>query len=470
MNHPRLIVSFTSYPARISAVPHVLESLYAQTMHPDRILLWLASEQFPRGMAELPKNLVDDAAAGKFELRWCEDLGSHKKYFFAMQEFPDDIIVTVDDDGYYGPDMLRGLYESYLRFPHAISANCVSLLLFEKDGTLKPCSRWIFSFQMLTNTPSLQLMPIGDSGILYPPHAVDKRAFDAVNVRKYCRVGEAMFNDDAWLKIHSVLADVPVVCVDGGFLQRTTLPGSQTASLRKLLKGKVDLVERETEMWQSLCQRYKGELPQRLLEIYESPTCLRDEGETVLCNAVARMERLAAQPIRIQQSRAWEDGVFSAVQLSAMEINCQLSMGLPRSQVDSCVGKMQTVLRGIQGVERLVNRSLVVGAIVEHKAVLCSKLYEEKFRNPWEYRQMLSNWQEFFCTHPDCPEKYLDGFEKFAEYFRLFVDEMRERNCTPNEITVCDEILKKRRRKLPLNIRVRQWRRDLKARIKHIMN
>ena len=97
-NRPLLIVSFTSYPARIHAVPQVLESLYAQSMKPDRILLWLAEEQFPKREADLPPRLIDDIAAGKFELRWCDDIGSHKKYFYAMLEFPDDIVVIVDDD------------------------------------------------------------------------------------------------------------------------------------------------------------------------------------------------------------------------------------------------------------------------------------------------------------------------------------------------------------------------------------
>ena len=79
-------------------------------MKPDKILLWLAEEQFPGREADLPNNLVKDAVEDKFELRWCDDIGSHKKYFYAMQEFPDDIIVTVDDDMYYDTDMIRRLY------------------------------------------------------------------------------------------------------------------------------------------------------------------------------------------------------------------------------------------------------------------------------------------------------------------------------------------------------------------------
>ena len=59
----RLIVSFTSYPERISTVNCVLNSLYAQTRKADEIILWLAKEQFPNREADLPISLQDDLDA-----------------------------------------------------------------------------------------------------------------------------------------------------------------------------------------------------------------------------------------------------------------------------------------------------------------------------------------------------------------------------------------------------------------------
>ncbi len=82
----KVIVSLMSYPARIDLVASVLETLYAQTQKPDRIILWLAEEQFPKREEDLPGELVEDVISGKLDLRWCDDLGSHKKYYYAMQE------------------------------------------------------------------------------------------------------------------------------------------------------------------------------------------------------------------------------------------------------------------------------------------------------------------------------------------------------------------------------------------------
>lgn len=60
-------------------------------MSPDKIVLCLAYDQFPGKEADLPQELVRDVHEGRVELLWGENLGSHKKYFYTMQEFPDDI-------------------------------------------------------------------------------------------------------------------------------------------------------------------------------------------------------------------------------------------------------------------------------------------------------------------------------------------------------------------------------------------
>lgn len=51
----KLLISFTSYPARIKTVYKVVESLWKQRQRADEIVLWLSTEDFPKQWDDLPK-------------------------------------------------------------------------------------------------------------------------------------------------------------------------------------------------------------------------------------------------------------------------------------------------------------------------------------------------------------------------------------------------------------------------------
>ena len=91
----RIIVSFTSYPARITFVPRVLESLYAQSKKPDMILLWLAEEQFPNREEDLPDELIDAIcrAAKKFCVEFMDEISDEWR-----EEIEQKMTVKVNED------------------------------------------------------------------------------------------------------------------------------------------------------------------------------------------------------------------------------------------------------------------------------------------------------------------------------------------------------------------------------------
>ena len=76
-----VIVSLTTYPGRIDQAWKTISSLLNQTLKPKRVILWLAKEQFPD--QQLPESVQRLTGRG-LEIRYCEDLKSHKKYFEAM--------------------------------------------------------------------------------------------------------------------------------------------------------------------------------------------------------------------------------------------------------------------------------------------------------------------------------------------------------------------------------------------------
>lgn len=204
----RLIVSLTSYPKRIGVVAQVLNTIYAQTRKADEIILWLAEEQFPGKEADLPDNLRQLISDKRLTVRWCDDLKGHKKYFYALQEYQDDIVVTIDDDLLYPQDMLASLYKSYLLYPDAVSTLRAHLILVSEQNQILPYREWIHETDACIHKPCMQLMASGGAGDLYPPGLYRKDFFDREAVLEYC-----LWADNLWVKAMQLVSDVPVVLV-----------------------------------------------------------------------------------------------------------------------------------------------------------------------------------------------------------------------------------------------------------------
>lgn len=221
----RLIVSLTSYPKRIGTLGPVLDTIYAQTRQPDEVVLWLAEEQFPGREADLPEDLRQLMAENRLTVRWCEDLKPHKKYFYTLQAYPDDLVVTFDDDLLYSKYILSSLYASYLQYPKAVSTVRAHLIMVSEDQKIMPYGSWIQETDACIYQPSMQLMATGGAGVLYPPHLLKKELFDAEAIQENC-----LWADDLWLKMMQLMSDVPVVLARQFELLRY-LPDSQDEAL-----------------------------------------------------------------------------------------------------------------------------------------------------------------------------------------------------------------------------------------------
>jgi len=205
----KLIVSITSYPARIHYVHKVLSTIFAQTMKPDEIVLYLAQEQFPGKESDLPEVLSEMIRSGKVKLRWVDDLKPHKKYFYAFQEYPDDLVITIDDDVLYAPDMIETLYHSYLRHPNAVSAFRTHLMMFSERYGIFPYEKWILKYNRIVDCPSQQLFCTGNAGVLYPVQLFNQALLNKEAILDHC-----IYADDIWLKLMEIVCDIPVVLAD----------------------------------------------------------------------------------------------------------------------------------------------------------------------------------------------------------------------------------------------------------------
>ena len=459
---PSLIVSFTSYPACIHAMPQGLESLYAQSMKPDRILLWLAEEQFPDHEADLPKALIDDAAAGKFELRWCDDLGSHKKYFYAMQEFPDDIVVIVDDDQYYHSDTIKTLYESYLRHPIAVSALKTTLMLFDDEGEPLPYYLWLTGFIGIVDNPSIQLVAVGLSGVLYPPHRLDVRVFDKEAIRNLCTRNDGIVaRDDIWLKVHAALFGTPVVLASKE-MEHKTIPNTQMTALWATTpisfdNGIVNAIRKhyEKDGDDILLRCLQLSMKEPTYQVTEMAIMDLPLGKRLWFYATGDLKKDTLSQTQYDFNELWQ---YIKYRLAF----CNQRMAYRyMDDVHDDIETLQKMLRLTPEIQSWAERSqeVEIRAICDYGVVLRTKLWGD-FRHAKDYLQMAQNWREFLAAHPHCDERYFDGYEHFLKDMNGAVAEMEQNGASEEELAECRKTLDKGWRSLPLRIYVRKWRWD----------
>ena len=197
-------------------------------MKPDKIILWLGIREFPD--EKLPPVFEKLKACG-VEVKFREDIGPHTKYFYAMQEYPEDIIITFDDDFLYSSCVVEALYKSYLEHPDCVTGTEFHRLTFNPDGSIRGFDDWQHSGDNLAGCESHQFLLCGFRGVLYPPHSLHKEAFNVDMLKKLCPKA-----DDVWLKFMEVMQGVRAVPAINNPTARedilTILPRTQNTALR----------------------------------------------------------------------------------------------------------------------------------------------------------------------------------------------------------------------------------------------
>jgi len=218
---PEIIVSLTSYPARMPFVPIVLNAMLNQTVKPDRVILWLDCDRFPNRV--LPEWADMYSRAGVEFCFRADDIKPHTKYYYAIKENPDAIVILVDDDLYYENNTIEKLYNSYLKFPNAISALAVYRITFDRFNRMLRNLKWasVWGCNLVWNEPSMRTFFASGHGTLFPPGSLHPEVFNIEAFKRLC-----LHDDELWLRVMSILQGTPVI-VAGDNSFRTAIPGSQ---------------------------------------------------------------------------------------------------------------------------------------------------------------------------------------------------------------------------------------------------
>lgn len=193
----KIIVSLTSFPPRLPKLHLVIECILRQSIKPDEIILYLTEEQVG-SIDNLPRKLLDLRERG-LQIKLCLDkIRSHTKYFYAMKENPNDIVITVDDDLFYRTDLIESHLAAHKKHPNAIIANWVKEIL----PTTDKYNEWPDGTEpKLSN----RFLLLGVSSVLYPPKSLHEEVFNKDIIIEQCLTA-----DDVWLSCMALLKGTPI--------------------------------------------------------------------------------------------------------------------------------------------------------------------------------------------------------------------------------------------------------------------
>lgn len=187
------IISITSFPKRINKLWIVIECLLRQTIRAEKIVLYLSKEQF-NDITRLPQKLRDYESKNLLDIKLVDgDIRSYKKFWYAIKEFPDKRIITVDDDLLYSPTLIERMLHAADDNPDCVIGNYCSWIGRDKKGNVKPYSKWPHKDVKIGDKSSDIFFGSG-GGTLFPVGSLEGADQPIEEIREVCH-----FADDIWL-------------------------------------------------------------------------------------------------------------------------------------------------------------------------------------------------------------------------------------------------------------------------------
>jgi hypothetical protein len=193
------VVCITSYGERLELLFLTLESIAWGKKLPSQVMIWLSEED----CLDPPNSIVRLVRRG-LELKSCEDLGPHKKYYpYCTEEFGRGrTMVTADDDVIYPRWWLAVIENAVSVRPNTILCYRATRFMISTRGRIAPYRDWEKCGDTI---PSFLNLATGVSGIAYP-HVFQIGVRSAgEGFRKDCSTV-----DDIWLHLVAMRNDIKI--------------------------------------------------------------------------------------------------------------------------------------------------------------------------------------------------------------------------------------------------------------------
>lgn len=191
-----ITISLTTFGQRAYNVYLTITSLMNQSCLANKIVLWLSEVEFSD--KTLPITIAKLKERGLI-VKYCRDIKSYKKLIPSIKEYPNDVIITVDDDVLYPYTFVEQFIVEHKRNPNDVLFTRGHKMKFDVNGNLMPYRKW--HWNVITSEKSILLFPTGCGGILYPSNAFFNDILDENLFMKLASTA-----DDIWFKAMTALS------------------------------------------------------------------------------------------------------------------------------------------------------------------------------------------------------------------------------------------------------------------------
>lgn len=198
----KVIISLTTYGRRINNVDLTIRSLFDQTHKADVIILNLAESEFSPNT--IPRSLQALKNHGLI-INYTADTRSYKKLIPTLSLYPNDFIITVDDDVLYPTFLVEYLMNAYHARPDTIHG-FRGYRILQNNKKIAPYDKW----QKCRHADcGNDIMLTGVGGVLYWPGC-----FHPDITRQDLFMSLTPTSDDLWFKAMTALCGVASHCIN----------------------------------------------------------------------------------------------------------------------------------------------------------------------------------------------------------------------------------------------------------------
>jgi hypothetical protein len=197
----KVIISMTTVPCRFKRLNDNISSILNQSFKFDKLIINvddnLTKDEYV--LYNNIKKLDKRIKINKSESKW----RSCNKLLPTLKLFPEDIIITLDDDIFYPIDSIKTLVEQYEKTPDCIIAHEINPIII---NNVEPRVNYINGYDI-----KLKQKEFGkylSNCCLFPPHVFDNTDLYDYDKMMYCTNGT---HDELWFWVNSTINNVRCV-------------------------------------------------------------------------------------------------------------------------------------------------------------------------------------------------------------------------------------------------------------------